>query len=223
MARRRAVDRDRRTERERRRRDATGEVRAGQPLRTLRRDLTGSTAATARARADHDRHRSVGRATPAAGGDAAAPPVRAAALGPAGRTGAHRDRHDRLRPRHARGDHRRRRARRALRPGHALAAARGADPDRRRARRRRLRVLRQGHREGLPPGRRPRARRVRRRPAGRVLGGRSVAAAGGRVRLHRRGGRVHRSGRGRVRAAAQHGDHDARRRVDRRARARSPR
>ena len=126
-------------------------------------------------------------------------------------------------PRAARpADRHRRRAGRSPRCSSArmlLAPVGGARRRRRRPRPRRRRVLRQGHREGLPPGHGRRPRRLRRRAARRLLGRRaapcrwsscsrsSPAAVG-----------VHRRRRRRVGPDAEHGDHDARRRVDRAAR-----
>ena len=77
-------------------RDATGEVRADSVSEPSGEFSLAPRRRPPRTRAHHHRHRPVRRAAPAAAGDAAAPSVRAAALRPAGRTGAHGRRHDRV-------------------------------------------------------------------------------------------------------------------------------
>ncbi len=79
-------------------------------------------------------------------------------------------------------------------------------------------VLLPSDREGLSPRRRRRCCRVRGRTVGCVLGRRHCTSAGHRPCLPRRCGRLHRGRFDRGRSDAEHGHHDARRRVDRCAR-----
>jgi hypothetical protein len=86
------------------------------------------------------------------------------------------------------------------------------------ARPRRRRVLRKVTDKGYRPAVAAGCRCLRCCAAGGVLGRRQCASDRDRVRVLRRRDRVHRRRLDRVRPDAEHGDHDARRRVDRRAR-----
>jgi hypothetical protein len=77
-------------------------------------------------------------------------------------------------------------------------------------------VLRARHRQGIPPRDRHRCRRVCRCPTRCVLGGRASDPDGARIRVPRRCDQLHRCRLRRSGPDAEHGDHDARHRVDRR-------
>ncbi len=77
------------------------------------------------------------------------------------------------------------------------------------------RVLRPRDRQGVPPGDRRWCCGMRGSPAGRVLGRRRRDSDGRGVCVLRRRDHVHRGRLGRSGADAEHGDHDARRRVAR--------